>query len=60
MQFITDNLEALTGVFAAVVALALLATGFFIGRAWMYRLSEAERENEAMRRDHEGMNKNGL
>jgi hypothetical protein len=38
MNFITDNLQALTVLFAAFVVLAVLVTGFFVGRAWLRKI----------------------
>jgi len=39
MNFITDNLEALTTLFGLIVTLAVLVTGFFLGRKWLREIS---------------------
>jgi hypothetical protein len=38
MNFITQNLQALTLLFAVVVTLAVLVVGFFVGRNWLRKI----------------------
>jgi len=60
MNDITSAVAAFTGAFAGVVALALLVTGFFIGRGWMYRLTDEEKTLRYLKRESDDMHKLGL
>lgn len=44
MSFITDTLSAATVLFAACSVLAILVTGFFVGRYWFRLMGGADKD----------------